>query len=333
MRGLVGVARRVPGMRAVWHKVFRRGGPAGKVPLWEIRPGPGLGRPPRPRLSSASCSPAPVASARTQSYEPVAGRILLVNAGLAAGGAERQVVNTLAGLKARGYSDSGLLGEYLHRSPEVDFYVPHVQAAGHHGRPRQPLAIRLAEHGFASVTRPLGASLAQIPGTMAEEILNLVLDFRTRRPAVVHAWQDSTSIKAGIAAVIAGVPRIVLGSRNVIPVNFGYYQKYMRCAYQALAQVPEIAFLNNSDAGAADYCRWLELPRERYSVVRNGVDFSTFKRIGDEEALAYRSSHWAFRRMRRWSARCSASGRKSARCSGSKRRARSAARRATCISC
>lgn len=288
VRGLVGVARRVPGMRAVWHKVFRRGGPAGKVPLWEISQGPVSAD----HLDLAFFRELLVrarASARAQSYEPVAGRILLVNAGLAAGGAERQVVNTLAGLKARGYSDSGLLGEYLHRSPEVDFYVPHVQAAGIMADPVSN-SIRLAEHGFGSVTGPLGASLAQIPGTMAEEILNLVLDFRTRRPAVVHAWQDSTSIKAGIAAVIAGVPRIVLGSRNVIPVNFGYYQKYMRCAYQALAQVPEIAFLNNSDAGAADYCRWLELPRERYRVVRNGVDFSTFKRIGDEEALAYRSS-------------------------------------------
>lgn len=288
VRGLVGVARRVPGMRTVWHKVFRRGGPAGKVPLWETAQGP---------VSSDHLDVAYFrellararASARQHSYEPVAGRILLVNAGLAAGGAERQVVNTLTGLKARGYSDSGLLGEYLHRSPEVDFYVPHVQAAGIMADPVST-SIRIAEHGFGSVTGPLGESLAQIPGAMAEEILNLVLDFRTRRPAVVHAWQDSTSIKAGIAAVIAGVPRIVLGSRNVIPVNFGYYQKYMRCAYQALAQVASITFLNNSDAGAADYCRWLALPRERYHVVRNGVDLSAFKRIGEDKARAYRTS-------------------------------------------
>jgi glycosyltransferase involved in cell wall biosynthesis len=288
MRGLVSAARRVPGMRTVWHKVFRRGGPAGKVPLWETAQGP---------VSSDHLDLAffrellnrAQTSARENGYQPVPSRILLVNAGLAAGGAERQVVNTLAGLKARGYTDSGLLGEYLHRSPEVDFYVPHVQAAGIMADPVST-SIRIAEQGFASVGPLLGELLAQMPGAMAEEILNLVLDFRTRRPAVVHAWQDSTSIKAGIAALIAGVPSIVLGSRNVTPVNFGYYQKYMRCAYQALAQISEIVFLNNSDAGATDYCRWLELPRERYKVVRNGVDFSTFKRIDNDEARAYRSA-------------------------------------------
>lgn len=288
VRGLMTVARRVPGARMVWHRVFRRGGPAGKVPVWEAAQGPASADHLdlayfRELLARAR------AEARRRPGEPVPGRILLVNAGLAAGGAERQVVNTLVGLKARGYADSGLLGEYLHRSPEVDFYVPHVQAAGIMADPVST-AIRLAEQGFESVGAPLGESLAQMPGTMAEEILNLVHDFRTRRPAVVHAWQDSTSIKAGIAALIAGVPRIVLGSRNVIPVNFGYYQKYMRCAYQALAGEADIAFLNNSDAGAADYCRWLELPRERYRVVRNGVDFSAFGRIGDGEARAYRDS-------------------------------------------
>lgn len=107
---------------------------------------------------------------------------------------------------------------------------------------------------------------------MAEEILNLVEEFKRRRPAVVHAWQDSTSIKVGIAAVIAGVPRIVLASRNLTPVNFGYYQEYMRSAYQALSEVDSIIFLNNSSAGAVDYCRWLEIPQDRFQVVRNGVD-------------------------------------------------------------
>jgi glycosyltransferase involved in cell wall biosynthesis len=125
---------------------------------------------------------------------------------------------------------------------------------------------------------------------MAEEILNLVEEFKNRRPAVVHAWQDSTSIKVGIAAVIVGVPCIVLASRNVIPVNFGYYQEYMRSAYQALTELNHIAFLNNSIAGALDYCRWLELSQDRFQVVRNGVDFSGLTRIDDSAVSAYRTS-------------------------------------------
>jgi glycosyltransferase involved in cell wall biosynthesis len=285
---LIGIVRRVPGMRSAWHKVFRRSSLGSKVPLWDSN----AGTVSTDHLDLAyfrallkQC----VVAAKDKPYRPQPGRIVLINAGLAAGGAERQVVNTLTGLKSRGYGDVCLLGEYLHRSQGLDFYLPQLQSAGIAADPVAH-SIRLCEQGFASVPRPLGDELGKLPSAMAEEILNLVEEFRARRPSVVHAWQDSTSIKAGIAAVIAGVPRIVLGSRNVIPVNFGYYQKYMRFAYQALAEVKNISFLNNSDAGANDYCRWLELPRDRFSIVRNGVDFSGLARIDEPGAAAYRAS-------------------------------------------
>ena len=112
----------------------------------------------------------------------------------------------------------------------------------------------------------------------------------TRRPSVVHAWQDSTSIKAGIAAVIAGVPRIVLASRNATPINFTYYQDYMYPAYRALASLESIVFLNNSEAGAVDYTQWLGMPRERFVVVRNGVDLNHLKRIEETVIRDYRQS-------------------------------------------
>src|SRR5207244_4272193 len=43
----------------------------------------------------------------------IPGRVLLVNAGLAAGGAERQVVNTLLGLSRQPLESVAFLGEYL----------------------------------------------------------------------------------------------------------------------------------------------------------------------------------------------------------------------------
>ncbi len=107
---------------------------------------------------------------------------------------------------------------------------------------------------------------------------DLTSEFRDRRPEVLHAWQDSTSIKCGIAGVLAGVPRIVLSSRNVNPSNFAYHQSYMRPAYQALAEHPAVILVNNSEAGAADFSHWLGLPRERYHVLRNGVALDDLKR-------------------------------------------------------
>jgi glycosyltransferase involved in cell wall biosynthesis len=51
-----------------------------------------------------------------------------------------------------------------------------------------------------------------------------------------------------------------------------------------------IVFLNNSEAGAVDYTTWLGLPRERFEVVRNGVDLSHLKRADERVVLEYRQS-------------------------------------------
>ena len=288
VHSLIQASKKVPGARAIWHRAFRRDSHGTTMPLWDVEPCPVSAEPLdvvffrellRRSLSLASMSKCMA--------EPK--RFILVNAGLAAGGAERQIVNTLRGLKSRGFDDICLIGEYLYRSSGLDFYLPLLESAKIAACPLRN-AIKIAEQGFQSVPAKLGELLAKLPSAMAEEILNLVEEFKNRRPAVVHAWQDSTSIKVGIAAAIAGVPRIVLASRNLTPVHFGYYQEYMRPAYQALSELNNLIFLNNSFAGALDYCRWLDIPRERFQVVRNGVDFSGLTRVDDSVVSAYRHS-------------------------------------------
>jgi glycosyltransferase involved in cell wall biosynthesis len=225
-----------------------------------------------------------------QRITPVPGRVLLVNAGLAAGGAERQIVNTLIGLDASGRCESvALLAEYIDHAPHLDFFLDEVQRAGiavHQVQRRVTLAI----DGLACLPPPIAELAAELPHSILEETVNLVEEFRARRPQVVHAWQDSSSIKAGLAALIAGVPHIVLASRNVIPTNFGYYQDYMHPAYRALAEVPHIRMLNNSEAGAVDYTSWLGLPRARFAVVRNGVDLRELRRAEPAAVADYRGA-------------------------------------------
>lgn len=228
--------------------------------------------------------------AQSTGYQPIPRRVLLVNAGLAAGGAERQIVNTLIGLRDSGECESvGLLAEYIDHAPHLDFFLHQLEAAGievsqvEHG-------ISLSDDGLSSVSPEVAELLADIASGLIEEILNLVEEFRSRRPEVVHAWQDQSSIKAGIAAVIAGVPRIVLASRNITPMNFTYYQDYMRPAYRALAALDCVTFLNNSEAGAVDYTQWLGLARERFAAVRNGVDLGYLKRAEESVINEYRQS-------------------------------------------
>lgn len=285
---LVQAVKIIPGARVLWHRVFRRDSHDQNMPVWDVA---------QCTVSAARLDivffrellKQALLLASTSSFRAEPRRFILVNSGLAAGGAERQIVNTLRGLQAKGFDDICLIGEYLHRSPGLDFYLPHLESAKIAAYPLTS-AIKIAERGFQSVPDPLGELLAKLPNTMAEEILNLAEEFKNRRPTVVHAWQDSTSIKVGIAAVMTGVPRIVLASRNLTPVNFGYYQDYMRCAYQALSELDHITFLNNSCAGASDYCRWLEIPHNRFQVVKNGVDFSGLSRVDDSVVSAYRHS-------------------------------------------
>ncbi len=221
---------------------------------------------------------------------PIPNRVLLVNAGLAAGGAERQIVNTLIGLHGSGQCESvALLAEYIDYAPQLDFFLNELEEQGIEVAQVQH-AVTLADDGLSNLPLSLAELAADLPVGILEETLNLVEELRGRRPSVVHAWQDSTSIKAGIAAVIAGVPRIVLASRNVTPKHFTYYDDYMEPAYRALASLESVVFLNNSEAGASDYTNWLGLPKDRFVVVRNGVNLRHLKCAEVEVVSDYRQS-------------------------------------------
>lgn len=225
------------------------------------------------------------ADAAAPRLDAVPRRVLLVNTGLAAGGAERQVVNTLLGLGKERLESISFLGEHLFEGSDRGFLIPLLADSG------IPLTqvTRYGRRDYKRIAQSVRKILDHLPLNLAERIVDLVAEFRERRPEVVHAWQDDTSIKCGLAAVIAGVPRIVLSSRNVNPSNFAYFQPYMHPAYRALARRPEVIFCNNSEAGAADYCRWLDLPSERYQVVRNGVALDGLRRdVGAGRALRAR---------------------------------------------
>ena len=278
---LYGIAA-IPPVRYVWQRTFKRGGMVQE----NVTGNSGLSGEPlyRELLRRALAQP------DQDKIRPVPRRVLLVNAGLAAGGAERQIVNTLIGLRDSGQCESvALLAEYIDHAPHLDFFLHELEGQGIEVAQLQH-TVTLADDGLLSLPPAIVELAADLPGSILEDILNRVAEFRLRRPSVVHAWQDSTSIKAGIAAVIAGVPRIVLASRNVKPTNFTYYQDYMHPAYRALAELDCVTFLNNSEAGAMDYTTWLGLPRERFAVVRNGVDLSHLKRSDDDAIREYRQS-------------------------------------------
>jgi glycosyltransferase involved in cell wall biosynthesis len=286
LRKVVRITKQIPVLRTLWRRTFKRE---------DLSSGMlGNGQPSNSGLAAETLYKELLQRARESAqsigYKAIPRRVLLVNAGLAAGGAERQIVNTLVGLKASGRCESvGLLAEYIDHAPNLDFFLHELEATGIEVNQVEH-SVSLSDDGLSSVDTEVAELLADIAPNLIEEILNLVEEFRSRRPEVIHAWQDSSSIKAGIAAVIAGVPRIVLASRNVTPMNFTYYQDYMQPAYRALASQVSVRFLNNSEAGAVDYTQWLGLPKERFAVVRNGVDLGYLTRADKKIINEYRQS-------------------------------------------
>lgn len=216
-------------------------------------------------------------------YEPVPRRIISVTSSLAPGGAERQVVNLLRGLSdCAPPFDLALFCISLARRTERDFFLP-----------------LLAEKSVAVVTPPENALdsclflpefaaharlVRSFPPDMAGLIAFWMREFRRRRPQVVHAWQDATNLTAVVAALLAGVPRIVLGTRSVRPDNpRRRLKRFMQEGYKAVLGHPSVVLSNNSQAGAADYADWLGIAPAAIEVVYNGIDFDQIARSVDPQ--------------------------------------------------
>ena len=216
------------------------------------------------------------------------GPIVLVNAGLGPGGVERQIVYTLKALQSRTDRALGLLCLQLGSQQDLDFFSPaltefsgFVRNAVDFTRSRQLLGRFASRPDMRRIKRQID----WMPWDLREEIFRLAAEFARLKPAVVHGWQDGCAIPAAYAARFVGVPLIIVSTRNVRPSNFIWYRPYMYHAYHELAPCPEVVLVNNSEAGAADYARWLDLPRERFIVKRNGLDVAAMRRA-DPRAVA-----------------------------------------------
>ena len=129
-----------------------------------------------------------------------------------------------------------------------------------------------------------------LPQELAVDIAHFYSEFSELRPEVVHTWLDWDNVRGGLAAALAGVPRVVISGRNINPSHFALYQPYMDPAYRVLAQLPNVTIINNSRAGADDYADWIGIPHDRIKVVYNAVDFGDRRRLSVRECADLRAS-------------------------------------------
>lgn len=198
-------------------------------------------------------------------------KIVFVGSTLGPGGAERQLSTTLVALSRR--PQYGI--HFLHHKPmhrPNDFYLSKLIEENISYSLVRPYSGQ--EDMDAELKVALDQRLMKF-GDIGGDIASYTLEFIERRPETVHIWLDHMNVIAGLAALLAGVPRIFLSCRSLSPAHFSFNEPHLRPIYQFLAKFPNVTFLNNSNAGAADYASWLGLTPRTMKVIPNGFDFSS----------------------------------------------------------
>jgi glycosyltransferase involved in cell wall biosynthesis len=122
------------------------------------------------------------------------------------------------------------------------------------------------------------------PKNVSGEISAFCKLFQSIKPDLVHVFQDSLNIHAGVAAVLSAIPKVVSSGRNLNPEQRGRSNKrYYRSVYRTLLEHhPQVVFSHNSQVGASSYRKWLDAPRNvPFPVIYNGLVTPPFKKKYD----------------------------------------------------
>ena len=210
---------------------------------------------------------------------------------LGPGGAERQAVYVSSELSRRGIRVK--VGMGYHQGTDDRHYLPYLESRDvpweFIGNPH----LGLTEQEYGEVCGDAGelALFHSIPREFAREVKSLVAKLVRARPTVLHCWLDYGNVIGVVAGWLAGVPRIVLSTRNLEPTHFQrFYQPWFRTWYGILCRSPRVVFIANSRAGAKSYSKWLGIPEERFSVVHNGIDTGAIVRAERGATELFRQS-------------------------------------------
>jgi glycosyltransferase involved in cell wall biosynthesis len=222
-------------------------------------------------------------------FEPgafVPRRVVMTNSSLLAGGAERHLVQTVEVLGRVPLESLAVVLEYLDEDRRYAFYRDRIRPGVEVSRlgtapdSGERISARLA---------PVAAYLRRFAPDLAALAWRFVAEFSRRRPQIVHVWQDYYAATAGIAAVIVGVPDIILSGENLIPDRLPYRRPDFYHAYRILLDCERTRFVNNSRAGCTDYARWLAVAPDRFGFFPNALDELAIARAAPERTAAYRA--------------------------------------------
>ncbi len=210
------------------------------------------------------------------------GPVVFYTGQLGAGGAERQMTR-IAGAFMQAYKrGTPIAGEKLLAAPRVcirhttaatqsGFFMPVLVEAGIdvHVLNDAPLP-KVAE--IPEIPDDLRALLDFLPADIYENTLKLVPYFRETKTEYLYCWQDGGVLTSALAALIAGVPRIIASFRGMPPnVRPDMFRPQMPYLYKALRNVNGVHFSANNSVSAQAYEDWLGFERGEITVAHNAV--------------------------------------------------------------
>jgi glycosyltransferase involved in cell wall biosynthesis len=217
-------------------------------------------------------------------------RVSLWIPGLDAGGAERQMVVLALALRKHGW-EVELVSARADRAPCTAWTAALEQAGvSRHILPAPRTACAVLANPDSLTARRLTMLAHQFEPLSATQIAETWARFEELEPDVVISYLDHANIVAGVAAILAGVPRVLLSARSVSPENFPRWNKLLPTelrrmpeVYRALLDQDGVKMAANSTLGARSYERWLGAADNTIMVVPNAV-MEPIETISQEQA-------------------------------------------------
>jgi glycosyltransferase involved in cell wall biosynthesis len=204
-------------------------------------------------------------------------RVVFFSGQLGTGGAERQMTRIACAYQKRrddGVADTPAPEVWVkHASAPTgaDFYLPTLIEAGVATR------VMTEENEVAlSELDTLSQDLRELIDLLAPDVrrhtCQLVRLFQENQTDVAYLWQDGGIVQSAIAAVLAGVPRIVTSFRGLPPnLRPQFYRDELPVLYAGLARLPHVTFTANSQNAATAYEEWLSLEPGSVVVIPNAI--------------------------------------------------------------
>jgi glycosyltransferase involved in cell wall biosynthesis len=202
-------------------------------------------------------------------YTPIKGRVALINGTMGGGGAEKAMARTFLKMKnASNFQPElwlySISSKYDHDIVLKGLNIPANEDEGVHVLKRRE-----------NIGMPFELFPKQF-GVNASAIFDYIL---VRKPEVVHAWEDSVNLETAIAALWAGVRKIIIHPHNMRPdrVHRSEYISSFCRAYRELLKRTEVQFVAVSHSALSDYKTWLSIEENtRMHTVYNGFDWPDF---------------------------------------------------------